>query len=234
MLAARPPVRRPEPRRERWSRSRRAFAAVACVGATFAYGGLSAAGALPAAVDVPHHVHVLFGGDRTAPAHRSPTTDAAVPGNRREHVLPTPASRRRAGVPPATSHTPGGGVLTPAPTTSVAPGHSGTAPGQGTTPPGQGGTPPGRTEASPGSTPNSNGNGNAAAHANPAAPGQAGTTPAQGELPPGQSGTAPGQGAPNASNDNSNANADHGQAANDHANSAANDKEDGEETADGA
>jgi hypothetical protein len=184
-------------RRPGRSGPRRALALVACVGATFAYGGLAAADMLPAAVSLPHQVHELFGGGRHSQELQPPSTDAAAPGHAQGHAPQPPTGPlRHAGVPSVPSHAPGGGVRehTPEPVTTTTvssaatvttagPGHSGDAPGHGATPPGQGGTAPGQTDK-----PTSNGSGN-----NPSPPGQSVTTPAGGATPPGLGGTPPGQ-----------------------------------------
>ncbi|MDQ1521588.1 MAG: hypothetical protein QOI55_2661 [Actinomycetota bacterium] len=175
---------------------RRALALVACVGATFAYGGLAAANMLPASVNLPHQVHELFGGGRHSHELQSPSTDAAAPGNAQGHTPPpSTGPLRRGDVPLSPSHAPGGGVREhigkPATTTTVAtvttptPGHSAVAPGHGATPPGQGGAPPGQTDKP--ATGSDNDNDNAASP-----PGQSVTTPAEGATPPGQGGTPPG------------------------------------------
>jgi hypothetical protein len=182
---------------------RRALAFVAAIGATFTYGGLAAAGALPAAIDVPHQIHELFGGDAHRPAVTSPTTDAAVPGKARERALPSPAGgHRRASVAAATSHAPGGGVRPgSSTTTTLAPGASDAAPGHGTTPPGDGGVAPGQTDTTPGSTGNANENDNGDA------PGASITTPADGTTTPGHGGAQPGLSVAPDPNTNANSNA---------------------------
>jgi hypothetical protein len=178
-------------RRPRRAAPRRALALVACVGATFAYGGLAAANMLPAAINVPHHVHVLFEGGQHSHELQSPTTGAAAPGNARGDTATSPTSpQRRESAPPIPLHPPGGRVRKPAtttttidpPTTTPPPGNRGDAPGHGATPPGHGGTPPGQ-----GDTP-SNGKGN-----DGSPPGQSVTTPGDGATPPGHGGTPPGQ-----------------------------------------
>jgi hypothetical protein len=170
---------------------RRALALVACVGATFAYGGLAAANMLPASVNLPHQVHELFGGGRHSHELQSPSTDAAAPGNAQGHTPPpSTGPLRRGDVPLSPSHARGGGVREhtrkPATTTTVAtvttpaPGHSADAPGHGATPPGQGGTQPGQTDKP-------------ATGSGASPPGQSVTTPAEGATTPGQGGTPPGQ-----------------------------------------
>ena len=196
-------------------RPRRALAFVAAIGATFTYGGLAAAGALPAAIDVPHQVHELFGGDAHRPAVTSPTTDAAVPGKAREHALPSPAGgHHRASVAPVTSHAPGGGVRPGSSTaTTVAPGNRDAAPGHGTTPPGQGGVAPGQTDKTPDAAGDDNTDANNGRQGAP--PGQSVTTPADGATTPGQGGTPPGQSvAPGSTTNNGVANGDANNSAN--------------------
>jgi hypothetical protein len=197
MLAAVPPA--PVARTPR-VRPRRVLALVACMGMTFAYGGLSAAGALPAAVDVPHHVHQWFGGAEHGDRAPAPTTGAVVDPPAQVGRFDPPALHD--GANPSDEPRDDGAPhrdAAAAPTT-VAPTPSTTAPDHGHEP-GTAAAPAtgngnAHGDANDKANDNANGNANGRADAAPgqaiAPPGPSGATPADGASPPG-SRIAPGR-----------------------------------------
>jgi hypothetical protein len=167
----------PARRRHARAHTRRALALVACAGATFAYGGLAAAGALPVPNQVRHGVVHLFTGDSPHPTSvPGPATTVVVPGSDEQHADRSMHHDRRRGVPPAPS-SPGG---------SAAPGTATTdAPRQH-----PGATTPAAIDDN-GSANDRDGGAGDGAVVTP--PGQTVTTPGDGAKPPGHGGTPPGR-----------------------------------------
>jgi hypothetical protein len=210
MLAAAPPA--PVAHAPR-VRPRRLLALVACMGMTFAYGGLSVAGALPAAVDVPHHVHEWFGGAGHGDRAPTPTMGAVVDPHAHVGRFDPPAlgHGRNASDASRDDGAPHPAAAATSTTSASTPGA--TAPGHGHDP----GT------AAPPATANGDANGNANEHSDTAPgqaiapPGPSGATPANGATAPGQL-VAPGTNAQANAHVNADAHADTHANADAHAN----------------
>jgi hypothetical protein len=211
MLAAAPPA--PVARAPR-VRPRRLLALVACMGMTFAYGGLSAAGALPTAVDVPHHVHEWFGGAAHHERVPAPTMGAVVVRTARVGPLEPPAGGHGTsaadephgdGAPqvrPPSALTSRPVVSTPS---ATAPGH---APAPGTEGAPANGN--GADHANDHADNNANDHSNVAPDPTLAPPGRSGATPANGAAPAdlGRAPGAPATTAPGSSSEHANTPAD--------------------------